>query len=171
MLKPIHLAGTLAFSLALLTHAPLGHAQSQKPGATKKQAEIDKATVVPLAISDSHTQELMQSFSNSNTINSQTTGAQLYAAICQGCHMPQGEGAQGVGFYPPLANSVRVSAGAYVGVVILRGLHAMPAFGDRLNDAQVAEVVNYVRTNFGNNYTDPISVQDVTQLRQTLSSP
>ena len=42
----------------------------------------------------------------------------------------------------------------------------MPGFGGFLDDAQVAAVVEYVRTHFGNNYTDKISADDVKLLRQ-----
>ena len=164
----------MALACGLIAMAPAVHAEGRQPqkqavSPQQAQAERDKATVVPMAISESHTSQLMASFSNSNTVNSQRTGAQIYAAICQGCHMPQGEGAKGVGFYPPL-NTPRISAAAYVGVVVLRGMHAMPSFADRLDDEQVAEVVNYVRSNFGNKFDDRMSAADVKQLRGAVSS-
>ena len=31
------------------------------------------------------------------------SGEQVYMQICQGCHMPDGRGAQGAGYYPALA--------------------------------------------------------------------
>ena len=164
----------LALAPAMLAWAPTAVAQTQGQTLAKKQteqerkAEAAKATMAPLAISDTHTQGLMQSFSDSTTVYTQKTGAQLYAAICQGCHMPQGEGAKGVGFYPPLASSLRLSAGAYPAVVILRGMHGMPAFHDRLSDAQVAEVVNYIRTHFGNNFTDAMGAAEVAALRKSM---
>ena len=33
------------------------------------------------------------------------TGAEIYVHICQGCHMPEGQGATGAGHYPALARS------------------------------------------------------------------
>ncbi len=33
-----------------------------------------------------------------------------------------------------------------------------------LDDARIAAVVNYVRTHFGNRYTDTVSVEDVRKL-------
>jgi mono/diheme cytochrome c family protein len=33
----------------------------------------------------------------------------------------------------------------------------MPAFGADLSDNQIAEVVNYVRTHFGNHFMDPVT--------------
>ena len=34
-----------------------------------------------------------------------------------------------------------------------------------MTDEQVAAVVNYVRTHFGNDYTDPVTAQDVKSVR------
>ena len=44
---------------------------------------------------------------------------------------------------------------------MLHGQNAMPPVGQMMSDEQVAAVVNYVRTNFGNNYTDAVTAQDV----------
>lgn len=95
----------------------------------------------------------------------QQGGAQLYRAICQACHMPQGQGAKGAGFYPALANNPRLASGAYPTYVVLAGLRGMPPFAGRLNDQQVAEVVNYVRTNFGNRYQDAVTPEAVNAQR------
>jgi mono/diheme cytochrome c family protein len=37
----------------------------------------------------------------------------------------------------------------------------MPAFGLSLSDQQVADVVNYVRSHFGNDYKDNVTPEDV----------
>lgn len=95
----------------------------------------------------------------------QQGGENLYRAICQGCHMPQGEGAKGAGFYPALAKNPRLASGAYPTYVVLNGLHGMPPFAERLNDQQVADVVNYVRSNFGNAYADKVSAEDIGKAR------
>jgi mono/diheme cytochrome c family protein len=95
----------------------------------------------------------------------QQGGAQLYQAICQGCHMPLGQGAKGAGFYPALANNPRLASGAYPAYVVLSGLRGMPPFAERLTDQQVAAVVNYVRTNFGNVYQDAVTPEAVKGLR------
>jgi mono/diheme cytochrome c family protein len=41
----------------------------------------------------------------------------------------------------------------------------MPPFGDMMNDAQIAAVVNYLRTHFGNSYSDVVTAQDVKEVR------
>jgi mono/diheme cytochrome c family protein len=95
----------------------------------------------------------------------QTDGAALYRATCQGCHMPQGEGARGAGMYPALAQNPQVATSAYVADVVLQGRNGMPGFSDRMSNDQVAAVVNYVRTHFGNHLTDPLSGADVAKMR------
>jgi mono/diheme cytochrome c family protein len=95
----------------------------------------------------------------------QTDGAALYRATCQGCHMPRGEGAKGAGTYPALADNPQLATTAYVADMVLRGRNGMPGFGDRMSDDQVAAVVNYVRTHFGNHATDLLSGVEVAKMR------
>ena len=93
------------------------------------------------------------------------SGDDLYASICQGCHMPDGRGAVGAAAYPALAGNGKLAAGPYVIRVVVKGLRGMPAF-DRLDDAQVAAVVGYVRTHFGNDYPQPVSAGEVEEARR-----
>lgn len=95
----------------------------------------------------------------------QTEGKDIYNAICAGCHMPEGEGAVGAGKYPALANNESIEAAAYPIYVIIHGQKAMPPLGGVLSDEQIAAVVEYIRTNFGNNYTEEVTVQEVTDSR------
>ncbi|MFV3074786.1 c-type cytochrome [Niveispirillum fermenti] len=91
-------------------------------------------------------------------------GGQLYRAICQGCHMPAGQGAVGAGAYPALASNPNLEAGAYPIHLIVNGQKAMPSF-HYLSDEQVAAIVNYVRTHFGNDYKDAVTPADVKEMR------
>ncbi len=88
-------------------------------------------------------------------------GAKLYKAHCAACHMDGGEG-QGRA-YPPLAGNGSLSAASAVNPVrmVLQGGFApstagnprpygMPPFAHALNDAEVAAVVSYLRTSWGN---------------------
>lgn len=93
-------------------------------------------------------------------------GKELYQKICQGCHMANGEGAKGAGMYPALANNPRVASSGYIVSNVLNGLRGMPGLGIYLSDAQVAAVATYVRTNMGNKYTEPISLEEVKALRK-----
>ncbi|MDR3420968.1 MAG: cytochrome c [Xanthobacteraceae bacterium] len=92
-------------------------------------------------------------------------GADLYTAVCQGCHMPDGKGAIGAGAYPPLAGDPNLAAAGNPVSVVVNGLRAMPPVGFMMSDEQVAAVVNYVRTHFGNNYPDAVKPEDVKVLR------
>jgi mono/diheme cytochrome c family protein len=103
-------------------------------------------------------------------------GAEVYGHICQGCHMPDAQGAAGAGHYPKLAGDPALVSWQYVALTVLHGKNGMPAFGQQptgeimdfalvhLSDAQVADVVNYVRSNFGNHYKDRITAEQVAAL-------
>ena len=93
------------------------------------------------------------------------SGEALYNATCAGCHMPDGKGAQGAGHYPALADNPAVEAAPYVIVNVLHGRKAMPSFGDAMNDDQVAAVVNYTRTHFGNRFAGGVTPSEVRSLR------
>jgi mono/diheme cytochrome c family protein len=96
----------------------------------------------------------------------QQTGEEVYRGLCQGCHMPDARGAAGAGAYPALANDVRLVAGIYPITVVLHGQRAMPSFGEDLSDEQIANVINYVRTHFGNHYKDTVSPAAVKTARR-----
>lgn len=96
---------------------------------------------------------------------SEQSGKDIYEGVCQGCHMPDAKGAQGAGVYPALASNRKLAAKAYPALVIVRGQKAMPEFGSGFSDEQVANVVNYIRSNFGNAYADPITAAEVKPLR------
>jgi mono/diheme cytochrome c family protein len=49
--------------------------------------------------------------------------------------------------------------------VVLHGARAMPPVGRMMSDAQVADVVNYLRTHFGNDYTDAVTPEAVKAAR------
>jgi len=96
----------------------------------------------------------------------QQDGESLYRAICQACHMPDAEGVrEGAGHYPALARNPRLGAAAYVVHNVIHGRYGMPAFGPALDDAQVAAVVNYVRSHFGNRFADAVTAADAKSAR------
>lgn len=101
--------------------------------------------------------------------------AAIYASICQGCHMADGRGAEGAGSYPALAGNPALASPAFVAVTILNGRRNMPAFARPdgqdfffapvwLSDQQVADLVNYLRSGFGNTWTDEIGADEVRAL-------
>ena len=93
------------------------------------------------------------------------SGEELYANVCQSCHMPDGKGAIGAGAYPSIASNKALEASRYSLHVVVNGQRAMPPFGVMMNDDQIAAVVNYVRTHFGNAYKDAVTPEDVKVVR------
>jgi mono/diheme cytochrome c family protein len=105
-------------------------------------------------------------------------GRQIYQHICQGCHMADAGGAVGAGHYPALAKDPTLVSRQFMALTLLKGRRNMPAFGVKhaigfvgppatLSSAQIAAVVNYVRTNFGNHYRDQITAAEVAALDQS----
>lgn len=84
----------------------------------------------------------------------QQGGEAVYHAVCSGCHMPEGEGAVGAGMYPALAENEMLEFPEYPIYVIVNGQKAMPPLGGVLSDEQIAEVTNYIRSHFGNDYVE-----------------
>jgi mono/diheme cytochrome c family protein len=96
---------------------------------------------------------------------SEQSGEALYTNVCQACHMSKGEGAVGAGRYPALEKDENLRTAGYSVYVVLHGYKAMPPFARLMSDDQVAAVVNYVRTHFGNAYTDAVTADDVKNAR------
>lgn len=103
-------------------------------------------------------------------------GAQLYTANCVACHQANGTGLPGV--FPPLSGSEWVDAedpGVVIRIV-LQGVQGpltvdgaqyngmMPPFHDKFSDEEMAAIVNYIRTNFGNSASET-DAQYVAQVR------
>jgi mono/diheme cytochrome c family protein len=79
--------------------------------------------------------------------------------------MPDAKGAAGAGAYPALAKDGNLETAAYPVSIVLKGQKAMPFFAMQLNDQQIADVVNYVRTHFGNHYKSDMTAADVQSSR------
>ncbi len=112
--------------------------------------------------------------------SNQATGAQLYKKNCAECHGEQGQGvrtADGAYAYPPLAGNRMVVMSTPVNLVhiVMNGGFApataghprpfgMPPFVLSLNDSQIATILSYVRSQWGN-HAPPISELEVLRLR------
>ena len=104
-------------------------------------------------------------------------GKEVYAKICTTCHQPDGRGMTGV--FPPLAQSdflmhdseraIRVLLEGLQGPITVNGQTfngVMPNFS--LSDKEIASVLSYVRSNFGNAGT-PVTPADVQRVRTLLA--
>ena len=103
--------------------------------------------------------------------------AKLYADNCATCHQANGQGV--AGSIPPLAGNPAVIATkpfdtlsvVLQGVPARDGIPAMPSFAGSLNDTDVAELANYVRTNWGNTAAPNATPALAASWRTTLSLP
>ncbi|HEX4028588.1 MAG TPA: cytochrome c [Rhizomicrobium sp.] len=89
------------------------------------------------------------------------TGEQVYQQVCQACHMADAKGGTGAATIPALAKNPRLAEPGYPIGMIAQGRGAMPPLTDLLNPAQIAAVVTYIRTHFGNSYKKPVTEADV----------
>lgn len=94
-----------------------------------------------------------------------SNGETVYHTVCQACHMEDAKGAVGAGHIPALAGNTNLEASGYPLTIVLHGQKGMPPIGDYLTDAQVAAVINFVRSHFGNAYTDELTAADVKAAR------
>jgi mono/diheme cytochrome c family protein len=92
------------------------------------------------------------------------TGQEVYTQVCQACHMADGKGGSGAATILALADNPRLQVAEYPITMVVHGRGAMPYFTDTLTPAQVAAVVTYVRTNFGNHYAEPVTEAEVKAL-------
>lgn len=111
-----------------------------------------------------------------------SVGGQRYEQHCAQCHGKQGEGitSQGATAYPALAGNraVTMASPANLVQIVLNGgfgpataghprPFGMPPFVLQLSDQELADVLTYVRTQWGNQAA-PVSALDVQQLRGPL---
>ena len=107
-------------------------------------------------------------------------GQALYVDNCAGCHMNNGTGLDNA--FPTLraSSAVQVAKPQLLIAVILEGARSpatsakptglmMPAFGSKLDDAEVAALTTYIRNAWGNRGGE-VSSGDVAKLRSTLAS-
>lgn len=98
-----------------------------------------------------------------------TDGKVIYEHICQSCHMPDAKGAEiKPSKYPALAGNAKFAAKLYPAMIVVNGLGGMPPFGTMMSDEQVAAVVNYIRGNFGNHYSDALTPAEVKPVRPVV---
>jgi mono/diheme cytochrome c family protein len=111
--------------------------------------------------------------------NAMRAGAAIYKDNCAACHRDTGTGE--VRLFPRLAGSALVQSDdpTTLARIVLQGTRAvstagaptapaMPAFGWRLGDAQVAAVLTYIRNSWGN-AAAPVSADAVASQRTSLA--
>ena len=103
------------------------------------------------------------------------TGEQVYAAVCIACHQANGQGLPGA--FPPLVGSDWVTGDPERSIkIVLYGLQGeievngttynniMTPQGDLLSDAEIANVLTYTRSSWGNT-ADAVTTEQITAIR------
>lgn len=106
-------------------------------------------------------------------------GHELYIDNCAGCHMMNGKGQRNV--FPPLQGSAVVQAGnpdTLIHMVLTGGqkvhtavkptAHSMPRFDWKLNDQDIADVITYIRSAWGNK-AGPVAASAVSGVRKDVT--
>src|SRR5438067_749093 len=108
-------------------------------------------------------------------------GKKVFAANCQTCHQANGQGVPGQ--YPPLAGSEFTTGGSRrMGMIVLKGLQGpvkvkgqqygtavMQPWDKTLTDKQIADVMTYERSEWGNS-ASPLTPEQIAALRKELAN-
>ncbi len=109
------------------------------------------------------------------------TGAKQYLSHCEGCHLANGLGYKNK--FPALALNTMVNnpdPGSLIKIVLNGATntgtqhnetdYSMPAFANTLNDEDIAEILSFIRSSWGNQASE-ISASEVSEVRQNQSAP
>jgi len=104
-------------------------------------------------------------------------GAAVYGQFCAACHQATGNGMPGA--FPPLAGTPVTNGDPhFLARIVLYGLEgrtvvkgqtytaAMAGLASRMSDAQIADVLTYIRSSFGNN--SPAVTEDVVKTERAI---
>jgi mono/diheme cytochrome c family protein len=108
-------------------------------------------------------------------------GKKIFSANCQTCHQANGLGVPGQ--YPPLAGSEFTTGGSRrMAMIVLKGLQGpvtvkgqqfgtavMQPWDKTLTDKQIADVMTYERSEWGNT-ASPVSAEQIAALRKELAN-
>ena len=146
--KTIAIAINVVAVIAVCTLAACGGTKSNSPANASSAASASTSTTVSTPVA---------ALSSSAT----ASGATVFMDNCSSCHQANGEGVPGT--YPPLAgNAVVTGPAAKVvhivkhglsGPIVVRGTSyngQMPAWNGTLSDPDIASVITYIRSAWGN---------------------
>lgn len=119
-----------------------------------KQTKLPDGSIVPEFLYKSSDKKI-----SGNAQTAEFNGQLLYTANCQSCHQPDGEGLKGA--FPPLkGSSIVLSENLEMYVdIIMNGYDARPEYGTmaavgtnmNFTELEVAALINYERSSWGNN--------------------
>ena len=112
-------------------------------------------------------------------ISAPQDGAEIYLTRCMSCHQMNGGGVPGV--FPPLTGTdwvtgdegvlIRIILNGMTGEIEVNGMvytGAMPPWGAFLNDEEMAALLTYIRTEWGNDASD-ITPEMVAEVREAVA--
>ena len=142
--------------------------QNPKPTIQNEASKLDSSAEVGRG--DSKSQSVLvekesaaksEGFALEATTSTARTGGQVYTQVCVTCHQANGEGMTGV--YPPLAGSdwmaksndtlIKIVLHGLMGQIEVKGIkynNVMSPWGSALDDEEIANVLTYVRSSWGN---------------------
>jgi mono/diheme cytochrome c family protein len=113
-------------------------------------------------------------------VSTADAGEQVYSNVCVVCHQPNGAGMEGA--FPPLAGSAVVLGDAEISIrIVLRGLSGemtrngvtyngvMTPWGSQLTDEDVANVLTYIRSAWGNSAPE-VTAEQVAAVRTAVET-
>lgn len=155
-------------ALAAVLHTPLIAGAQSKTPARKTATTTSKSSVKPAAKPAAAAKTQLPD------------GKAVYSTTCAACHQVTGDGVAGV--YPPLAGSEWVNGDeAKVVRILLHGVTGpievagetfngmMPPWGGALKDDDIAAVLTYVRSTWGNKGA-PVTAAKVASIRAATAS-
>lgn len=95
---------------------------------------------------------------NGASVELMKQGEELFVTNCRQCHGMKGTAGT------PLANNAKLADAQYIAQTIVAGRGYMTAFGDFLDDAQVAAISTFVRNSWGNAH-GAVTPEDVAKVR------
>ncbi|MGC4108543.1 MAG: cytochrome c [Thermomicrobiales bacterium] len=95
-------------------------------------------------------------------------GEKIFGNVCIACHQPGGAGVPGI--FPNLAGNplVTLDDPTYVITTVLNGRGGMPRFAGTYDDEQIAAIVTYIRSAWGNTGA-PVTAEEVAKVRADTS--
>lgn len=153
------------------------HDQSGRGGLAKQHRQMERRhqRMMETLPSESEPSE-QQAEPEEDTETRTGRGEDLYVQHCGSCHGPQGDG-MGTAF-PPLSETDWVTGKKERTIqILLHGLEGriqvkeqsyagvMPAFGRRLSDEEIAAILSYIRSSWGN-AAGAVSPNDVRKIRR-----
>ena len=108
-------------------------------------------------------QALLHSTSASGAPAADLDGKAIFLANCASCHQANGQGSE---LFPALAGNKTVTAAdpSLAIATVEHGRNVMPSWKGRLTPADIAAVLTYVRSAWGNSAA-PVTEQDVSAVK------